>query len=319
MSFQKFKLKFISGILLIGFLLVACNEFGNDSPSEGKTLRIDLANIQSQMGINNIDKNQLNSVSAPGDTDATIAVKGLVVGALKVNERSTAYTLKEALTDDVLDDMKADVINSAEFLIPLTLPITENYIEITLPPSTAGNWQVIAVGVDFEINTLGEIGEEAHSDSIVYAGFSSSMYTTDGYDGSTISFNMVRNCWSKKTSKGCAVYTGNINEDPIVTAAVEILGVQYNNLGTDFVSLSCNSFPIIVADSGDVSAAIHKLQECRTDIIDAGASLSVLTTRTTHRKNTIYESAACQSSSDTTSDLESKCQVQVIDVYLTVK
>jgi hypothetical protein len=134
---------------------------------------------------------------------------------------------------------------------------------------------------------------------------------------------MVRNCWSKKTSKGCAVYTGKINEDPIVTAAVEILGVQYNNLGTDFVSgVSCQAsdFPIIVTNPDNASSAISKLVECRQDIINTGASLSVLTTRTTHSKNTIYESTACQllGFGDSTSDFESNCQVQVIDVYLTV-
>lgn len=320
MNFRLLNRFLIVLIIISVVMMTSCKDFGNNSPQESKTLRVDISQLQSQMGIAASGNNVSNSISAPGDTPATIPIKGLVVGIIKLTERSTPYSLREALTDDVMDDLKADITNSAEFIEPIGLPVDTNYVEFKLPPPTAGNWQVLAVGLDFKINTIGEIGEDAHKDSAEFFGFSDKEYNTDDYNGETVTFRMIRNCWSNDTSRGCAAFKSKLDEKPVVTSAVEIVGVRYNGKSTDFTGTNClsGSFPKQVATTSEADEAISLLTGCRDAIIATGDPINILTTRVAHKKNYIYENSACQAL-DASADVnafDTNCKVENIDVYI---
>jgi len=311
----------IMTLLILPFLIMTgCQDLSNDPPQESGNLVVNLGEIQKQLGYSSqshSSKQRLDSVTVPGTSDATDQVRSLLVGAFVVNTRDTPYTKDVAITEDIEENLKDELAGSVDYIKIVNLPTTNDYIEFPYPKSELSKWQVIAVALDFPIKEFGELGEDEHSESILYFGFSTDFYkaSTIGAD-EQVTIGMTRACLTNAV-KGCATFNDSLAGNPVVTPAVEILGVRYNNATNDFSSSV--SFPIIVRTTADATAAIDALKTVRGEIIDAGNPITSLTVRSTHTMNTA-ESPACKSLQDvsdaTVTQLETHCERQLNKITL---
>ena len=300
------------GIYLILFtLLPGCGEF-NDNPRETKMkLTVDISELKKQFGYSSDSDNEdslekaVRSISDLPETEATSAVKSLVIGAIVITARDTPYTTDEALTDEDLENIEDDVINSAAYIGFVNLPTTEDTIEFLVPPPSAANWQIAAIGVDFEMKYLDELGEDEHDDSIMYYGFTPRFYNYDDIEDTPISITMKRACLANETVRGCATYSNILSVDPIVTSAVEIVDVQINDVSV----LPYSGFPIIVRSETDAEAAIIILNDIKNNdpSLGIGDNLTIITT---HSLSPL-ETDACS-----VNDL-TNCDEQIYEVPIT--
>ena len=307
-------------LILTFFILTGCKELSNDPPQESGNLVVNLSEIQKQLGYSpqsNRLNGRLDSVTVPGATDATDQVRSLLVGAFVVNSRATPYTKDVAITETIEENLKDELAGSVDYIKMVNLPTENDYIEFPYPKSELSQWQVIAVALDFEIKEVAELGEDAHSESILYFGFSNSFYKASTIGANEqVTIGMTRACLTNPV-KGCATYNDSLTGTPVVTPAVEILGIRYNSTSSDFSSAV--GFPIIVRTATDATAAISSLETVRSEIVTAGHSITSLTVRSTHTKNTA-ESTSCKAlqddSSATVSQLETACAVQLNQITL---
>jgi len=298
-----------------------CKEF-NDNPVErAGNLIIDLNSLQRQLGINPSDAKNASITNVPGDTDATNPVKGLIVGVMLVTSRSTPYTSDVAMTEAIVENLTDELTNSQQFIVTLKLPTSQEYVEIRSPKKdpASGGLQIIAAAVDFAIEELAEVGESEHENSLIYIGFIERFYSVDDIGDSALDETLVmkRACLNNNTIKGCATYPDKLTEDPVVTPAVEILGVRYNDTAgveiTDYTSGNFygyrNSaiFPMTVwteieasnAKTALKSAVLSISQKLLSSSGDPDFALTTdpitnLTIITTHSKNTSWELDACR-------------------------
>ncbi len=315
-------------IYLILFTLVpGCGEF-NDNPRETKMkLTVDISELKKQFGYSSDSDNEdslgkeFREISGPGDSDATSAVESLVIGAVVITRKDEdgnpyAYNTDEALTDEDMEDIEDDVLNSAAYIDFVNLPTTENTIEFLVPPPSAENWQVAAIGVDFKMDYLGQLDETDHDDAIMYYGFTSIPYHYDDIKEDTppISLTMKRACLANETVLGCATYSNILSVDPIVTSAVEIVDVKINGVSDSYYS----NFPIIVRSETEADAAIVDLNSIK-DYYSLGIG-DDLTIETTHSKNP-FETDACKAFANdsfvSVNELTSNCEVQTYKVPIT--
>jgi len=312
-------------LLAVVLALAGCKELSNDPPEKYGNLVVSLKDIQAQMGIKAAQKSNTRgserqqSVSVPTATEATDAVASLLVGAFVVTSRETPYTADVAITSEIEDNLKEELSGSIDYITIVDLPTEKDYIEFPYPKSTLSKWQVIAVGLNFAIKEFGELAEDEHKDSILYAGFSDRFYQADTIgENEVVDVPMFRACLTNPV-KGCATYTDILTDDPVVTSAVEILGVRYNDAASDFAA-SGVSFPIIVRNETQATAAKEKLKSIITQIRAAGVTINSLTVRSTHTMNTAYESAACQayknSEGVTVAQLEAVCEVNLAKITI---
>lgn len=312
-----FPIRLISVAIAIGLLVGGCKELSNDPPTKYGNLMVNIKDIQAQMGITPVSDAARQagepqpSVSVPQETEASDAVRSLLVGAFVVTTRDTPYTRDVALTPDIEENLQEELSGSVDYIEIVDLPTDEDYVEFSYPKSDLSKWQVIAVGLNFAIKEFGELGEEAHEDAIIYAGFSDRFYRASQIEeDETVTVSMFRACLTNPV-KGCATYSDDLEDDPVVVPAVEILGVRYNDQTSDFTSSV--PFPLLVRTDADAASAKQKLKTVVTEIQNTGADIDSLTVRATHTMNTAYESAACQALKDnesaTVAQLETACQV----------
>ena len=301
--------------IVIGLVVFVpgCKEF-NDNPVERTgTLRIDVQSLQRQLGISQSNGKNASITNVPGDTEATNPVKGLIVGVMLVTSRSAPYTSDVAMTEATVENLTDELTNSQQFIVTLKLPTSEKFVEIRSPKKDpdSGGLQIIAAAVDFSIEELAEVGESAHENSLIYVGFIEKFYSVADIGDAALSETLVmkRACLNNETIKGCATYFDSISEDPIVTPAVEILGVRYNDTAgveiTDYTSGNFYGyrnnaiFPIKVWTAAQAATAKTNLKtELSSIATEAGlistSQITNLTIITTHSKNTTWESDKCR-------------------------
>ena len=301
-------------IVLMIWIMIAvpgCKEF-NDEPAERTgNVRISLKEIKQQLGITSdsaTNSGQTSSITnLPGDTEATNPVQGLIIGMMLVTSRTTPYTSDVAMTEAVVENMTDELTNSQQFIVTLKLPTDKEFVEFLSPkkdPATGG-LQIIAAAVDFPIEELAQVGEDGHDKSLIYFGFVEKFYRVDDIGDSVLGESLImrRACLNNNAIKGCATFPDKLNESPIVTSAVEILGVRYNDDAgvaiNDYTAerFYSTGFPIKVEnnDSNKISA-IDALQNARQAIItqvSGSSNLKNLTVLTTHSKNPL-ESDQCR-------------------------
>lgn len=278
------------GIFLILLLVGGCSEWNNNPAETGKLL-LNLLSIQHQLGIvTQVNRPNEKSVTVPQDTSSTSEVKALVVGALRVTSRDTPYSKDLAMTDAVEEGLKTDLQNSVDYFKIVKLPTADESVVLKLPPSTAGNWQPIAVGLRTVPAVLANLSDTEHKGSDIYYGFSSKFHNTDDFkDNEEIKLSLFRNCLGNTPPKGCATFHSKIDTNPIISASVEIIGVTYNG-GIEY---SSSSFPILVRLSTDETAAVTSLVSIRNQIKLLVTTVSDLAIQTTHSGNPA-ESSACR-------------------------
>ena len=300
-------MKGLIGIFLVSLIfMIACKGI-NDAPDEKRTMRFELADLKRQVGI--VDEQNTNRSVVPGDSASTNAVQSLIVGAL-VTSRSTPYTSSLALTSTLLSALETDLTQSAQYFKITHLPTAENYVEFTVPPTSSGQWQIVAFAVSDKPTTLGEMKDSKLSGTALYLGFNEVFYSgNDGVD-QAVEIKMKRACLVDTPPKGCAAY--DEYKRAVVTAAVEIIEIKINDIPVTMVE-----YPIVVRDNPaatnvqQVSASnAASMLRLLAFSVDAISSLHV---RTTHVTNPA-EASACQAfatkTSLTVTELETACQVQ---------
>jgi hypothetical protein len=308
--------------------LPGCGEF-NDNPRETKMkLTVDISELKKQFGYSSDSDNEdslektVRSISELPETEATSAVKSLVIGAIVITARDTPYTMDEALTDDDMEDIEDDVLNSAAYIDFVNLPTSDDTIEFLVPPPSAGNWQVAAIGVDFEMDYLEQLDETDHDDAVMYYGFTPIFYKYDDIkeDMPPISLTMKRNCLANdEPPKGCATYSNILIDDPIVTPAVEIVGVEiFTFTDNETYEIDPSELPIIVRTKDDKIYAKGTLNTFKGnyDLI-IGDKFTVITT---HSKNPLETKLCTDLANDpsaTVEDLKKYCEVQTYKVPIT--
>ena len=320
-------------IYLILFTLVpGCGEF-NDNPRETKMkLTVDISELKKQFGYSSDSDNEdslektVRSISELPETEATSAVKSLVIGAIVITTRDTPYTIDEALTDDDMEDIEDAVLNSAAYIDFVNLPTSDDTIDFLVPPPSAGNWQVAAVGVNFKMEYLGELDETEHDDAVMYYGFTPIFYKYDDIEEDTVfSLTMKRNCLANEEihPNGCATYSNILTDPPIVTSAVEIIDVKIND-----ASVSYDDFPIIVRSeavrdtnvvtSGTAISILKGFRDAYDDAYGLGVE-DTLTVITTHLKSPLEtdECGKLEDTSVTLNELKEKCEDQTYNVPIT--
>ncbi len=175
----------ISLLILIDLTLTGCKELSNDS-DDSQTFSIDLADIKSQLS-NNQSSSSDNNVS---NSITSSTVKSLVLGAIVVTKRDTPYVSGETLTDAEEDDLAEDALNSANYISIVDLPVADDSIDFLIPPETAGNWQILVVALDFNLDTLGDLDGYESKGSIIYTGFTPNFYTAENIGDEVIEIDM---------------------------------------------------------------------------------------------------------------------------------
>jgi len=247
--------------------------------------------LQQQLGYRDtgLQSSAQPNISHQGDSSAT-EVKAILVGALAVISRDTPYTSSVTINDQVAQGFEDDLANSVNYFAITPLPSDLPYLEFKVPPPSAGNWQVVAVGLRTQPATIGELGDTAHKDTSIYYGFTESFSTYDSVGTDAFSLTLHRSCLSNQPPQGCASYDDSLIKDPVVTAAVEIIGVKLN--GVDYTPLEA-TFPIVVSNVGDAVNAVNQLKTIREEIQATGVAIGSLSVTTTHSTN-LNEPAACQ-------------------------
>ncbi len=179
MKKQKSKQKslWILSIMLLSCLLFwGCKEF-NDNPADSETISINIQDLQKQVPIAQSSPN--GSVSAQSSQSPPSGVYGLLLGTVIVTSRSTAYETDVSYDSDELDNFREELMDSVNYIRYVSLPTSKNYVEFSVPPKSAGNWQIFAVGLDFKLNTFSDLAESEHENSMIYMGFIEQFYTWD--------------------------------------------------------------------------------------------------------------------------------------------
>lgn len=207
---------------LLGLLAMAaavgfsgCGDL-NGNPAEGSsgTAVVSLDNLQTQMGYS-----VSGGIVAPEGDDYTTVVDGLVVGAIIVSQ-STPYTA-DSIDDDTSSNVEDDAVNSINYFRIIELPSSASTVEFFIPPPSAGNWQIAAIGVTPTPSLLADLED---SDPLYYA-FSDTFLDTETIEGSTVSLTLRRACLSDEPPKGCAQYDTDFT--PVVTPHVRIRGIYH--------------------------------------------------------------------------------------------
>ena len=290
--------------------MISCKSF-NDNPAENNSkIKVDISKLQQQLGYSTQSKKnrgQKKITTRPGDSDATVEVKALLIGALIVNSRTAPYNNDLAITDEINDQFQEDMANSTQYFSLVSLPVAEDFVEFMVPTDGAGNWQVMVIGLDFQPDAFEDLGADERKNSSIYFGFTPIFYTRAQIGDTPIEVKVKRQCLIDEPPKGCATYDDKLVKKPIVTASVEIIDVKYN--GDNSFSSGTVTFPIIVRNQSDADSAITSLETIVSEI----GSPKILTVFTTHTKNS-SESTTCQNLANvenvTVAQLSAACQIQ---------
>lgn len=214
---------------LLGLLAIAaavgfggCGDLnGNPAESSGGTATVSLDALQSQMGYSTS-----GGIVAPAGNDWTTVVDGLVVGAIIVSQ-STPYTA-DTIDDDTSSNIEDDAVNSINYFSIIDLPTSASTVQFFIPPPSAGNWQIAAIGLTSTPNLLGDLDG---GDAAYYA-FSDTFLNTDDVEGTTVSLTLKRACLSDEPPKGCAQYDSD--GTGVVTSRVTIRAIFHIVNGSPF-------------------------------------------------------------------------------------
>ena len=131
-----------------------CGELSNDSSPR---------NITVIVGFGDGGGNPLlgDALVQPPDTGETI--KSIAVGAIVIS-RATPYDSADDVTEADSEQLVEDAIQSAAFITIEDLPFAGDTISFLIPPDTAGNWQLVAVGSRIDIDVLDDFQGEDELD-----------------------------------------------------------------------------------------------------------------------------------------------------------
>ena len=163
------------GAAMVLALAAGCGDL-NDEPSQGG-MRVTVGFSDTTSSSTAESGSQTTSSSPQAITSPTVGtpVLSLIVGAIVIRHEKNVgsgiqpYTTGDAtnLTIRQRDLLEAEAEQSVEFIELVQLPHPTDFVEFTLPPTNAGPWQLVGVGLQHSIKTLDQI----QGDSPIYYGF----------------------------------------------------------------------------------------------------------------------------------------------------
>jgi hypothetical protein len=307
MSHIKLWLKYLPSILAgacLIFGLMGCKDINDNPPPEAPRLTVDLQDIQRQLGYV-MSPNGSHRATEPDraiailENDVTTPALSLLVGAIVVSNRNTPYTSDIAINRSIDLFFGSDLTSSGEYLRIIDLPTATGTVEFKVPPPSAGQWQVLAIALSSRPKLVSQLSDAEHKDAAIYYGIAGRFFSSDDIGRTPIPLKLKRVCLLDSPPKGCASFARTITGAPVVTTAVEIVGVKVN--GNDFTSTQVD-LPIFVHNDADVATARSKLATIRDEVRALG-TVSSLTVRATHTQNP-DETEGCRALSDVTNENE---------------
>jgi len=151
-------------LAVASLLLAGCGDL-NDSPYEGGlTVHVDFANVPQEASSDGGPEAQAISFTGTGEP-----VLSVVLGAIVITHTATPYnnTNIDSIEDAQRELLEQDAEQSVQFLEIIQLPHPEDSVSFPIPPSNAGPWQLVAIGLRHRITSLAEI----QNNSPIYYGF----------------------------------------------------------------------------------------------------------------------------------------------------
>ncbi len=121
-----------------------CGELSNDSPAKNITVIVGFG----ASGGGSVPLLDGAIVPPSGEPVVSIAVGAIVIS------RATPYDSADDVTEAESEQLVEDAIQSAAFITIEDLPFAGDAISFLIPPDTAGNWQLVAVGSRIDIDVL---------------------------------------------------------------------------------------------------------------------------------------------------------------------
>jgi hypothetical protein len=258
---------------LLGLLAIAaavgfsgCGDLNsNPADSSSGTVEVSLSSLQAQMGYS-----VSGGIVAPAGDDWTTVVDGLVVGAIIVSQ-STPYTA-DSIDEDTSSNIEDDAVNSIDFFSIIDLPTSSATVQFFIPPPSAGNWQLAAIGVTPTPSLLANLED---SNPLYYA-FSSTFLSTNSIEGTTQTLTLRRACLTDEPPKGCAQYDTDF--DPVVTPRVHIRGIYHVRNGLALTTDLYGGVRDVTTDAEASSAETSMTSAIAGGTILDGDELVVVTT-----------------------------------------
>ena len=308
--FQKHTTLWLALLTLVAGL-AGCADMNDDSSNRGDTIRVPLAELQQQMGLNE-DINA--AILPPADTGASTAVRTLVVGAVVVRSRTAdqgPYTA-EVPVGNIGDALEQDITDSGNNLqvVPLTGADVPDEIEIILPPTGADKWQIMAVGFSESFDQISKVSDDNIKKSAAYFGFhpqflktggNGEVVTVAGQPAGEITLRMTRACLADNPPLGCYQYDGD--RLPRGTTGVEVLGIYADGvlqaLRGDF------TYPVVIRNLDQIKSFNVLGAPRNNELSPAIGTAARITVRASHQL-AAGKSAACLAAT-TVEALEQEC------------
>lgn len=163
----------LGAVLLALTLLAGCGQL-NDDPAQGVTVQMAL---DTPATATSAAQPMVAGPPASCTTTECQEVKTIVLGAVVITHRDTPYTSEDEVTNAAEDAIEDDLINSVVYFDVVQVDGVNEPVSFLIPPDTAGNWLLIAVGLRDRVTTLGEV-DDLPPGSPIYFGF-----TFGGPDG----------------------------------------------------------------------------------------------------------------------------------------
>ncbi len=141
-------------------LAAGCGQFNDDPNPAGLSVAYTFSG-----GAVTADSDPLTAETQGVTVNGGDVVETLVIGAIVITHRSSPYQPGDDPTDAEREALEKDAEQSLQFLEIVDLPTPGNVVEFTIPPDSAGPWQLVGVGMRRNIDTLDEVTD---SDPIYY-------------------------------------------------------------------------------------------------------------------------------------------------------
>lgn len=128
-----------------------CGELSNDSSPRNITVIVGFGDG----GGNPLLGDALVQPPGSGET-----IESIAVGAIVITVRETPYDSADDVDEAASERLVDDAIQSAAFITIEDLPFAGDTISFLIPPDTAGNWQLVAVGSRIDIDVLDDFQGE---------------------------------------------------------------------------------------------------------------------------------------------------------------
>jgi hypothetical protein len=171
----------------LALLPTGCADW-NDHPAGGMRVIV---------GFEGLEAPSTGLIQSPSNSNPPIL--SLVVGAIVIHyDRDPSTVGPDPFTDpDQVDEaaregLADDAIQSAAYLTIADLPHPEDTISFLIPPATSGPWQLVGVGLRYNIDVLQDL--EDKEDAPIWYGFTPEFQNDVVEPGDTVTLTLQPGC-----------------------------------------------------------------------------------------------------------------------------